>query len=475
MTRPVIAGDDLVVVVPGVMGSGLADRDGHEVWGLSGGSALRALRSFGRSVRTLELPADLGDGPAPDGVTATGLLPTFHVIPGVWTPVQGYSELLRFLAAKRFGLSRASDGAAGAPAGNLVVFAYDWRLSNRYSAECLKRRVESALLRWRESLPRRHDAKVVFICHSMGGLVTRWYLERLGGAELARVVVTLGTPHRGAVKALDQLVNGVRKGPRPLKLDLTRFARSLPSSYQLLPEYACVDIGSGELAKTTEVELPGVVRQRVADGMRFHDDLDKEGALPYPLVPVIGIRQPTATTARLAGERLETRLTIGGADEGGDGTVPRLAARPKTMDGRDLVIRGVGEGHGAIAAHRSVTDQLDYVLTADDVTYRAAEVAPERVLAVGVPDLHDQGEAIVVSVGFDSARAFEVIALDERGSTAGQASVRYDGDVAPNGRPLGGASLGPLEPGGYTIVVRAPEDPRGREVGPVRSTTMVLG
>jgi len=250
--------EDLVVVVPGVMGSGLADRDGREVWGLSAGSALGALRTLGGSLRALELPEGVGDGPAPDGVVATGLMTSFHVIPGVWTPVQGYSELLRFLAAKRFGLTVDRSHAGGAPQGNLLVFAYDWRLSNRFSAECLKCRVESALLRWRASAPQRREAMVVFICHSMGGLVARWYLDRLGGAEIARVLVTLGTPHRGAAKTVDQLVNGVRKGPGPLKLDLTRFARSLPSSYQLLPEYACITAGAGALKKTTEVELPDI-------------------------------------------------------------------------------------------------------------------------------------------------------------------------------------------------------------------------
>jgi triacylglycerol esterase/lipase EstA (alpha/beta hydrolase family) len=122
-----------------------------------------------------------------------------------------------------------------------VVFAYDWRLSNRHSAERLRVRVEECLERWRASDPSRADARLVFICHSMGGLVARWYIERLGGAEVTRVLVTLGTPHRGAAKALEQLADGVRKGPAPLKVDLTAFARSLPSSYQLLPEYACIE------------------------------------------------------------------------------------------------------------------------------------------------------------------------------------------------------------------------------------------
>ena len=245
----------------------------------------------------------------------------------------GYAPLVEFLSAARFGLRR-DDGGSAEP-GNLVLFAYDWRLSNRYSAECLKCRVEPALLRWRASAPSRKDAKVVFICHSMGGLVARWYLERLGGAELARVVVTLGTPHRGAAKALDQLVNGVRKGPGPLKVDLTAFARSLPSRTSCCRSTPASTAGAGELRKTTEVELPGIDRRLSRDGMRFHDELDGAGGPSYGLVPVVGIRQPTMTTARLDGDLVTLRATIGDADQGGDGTVPRLSARPKSMAADD--------------------------------------------------------------------------------------------------------------------------------------------
>jgi pimeloyl-ACP methyl ester carboxylesterase len=467
--------DDLVVVVPGVMGSGLADRDGREVWGLSAGTALGALRTLGGSLRALELPDDVGDGPAPDGVVATGLMPSFHVIPGVWTPVQGYSELLQFLGAKRFGLTVDRSRIGGSPPGNLVVFAYDWRLSNRFSAESLKCHVESALLRWRASAPQRRDAKVVFICHSMGGLVARWYLDRLGGAEIARVLVTLGTPHRGAAKTVDQLINGVRKGAGPFKLNLTRFARSLPSSYQLLPEYACIKAGPGELKKTTQVELPIVDKELVADGMRFHEELDAEGAMSYPLIPVVGIGQPTPTSVELDDDQVVIHTTIDGVDKGGDGTVPRLAARPNEMLETNPAIRGVGEGHGLLAAHRSVTDQLDFVLTAEEVVYRAVPEREHDVIGVSVPDLHEEGEAITVSVSFPCERTLEVLAVDEYGREAGWAQVRYRGETEDGGRPLGSATLDRIGPGGYTILVRAPDDPRGIDVAPVRSTTLVLG
>jgi pimeloyl-ACP methyl ester carboxylesterase len=405
-------------------------------------------------------------------------MPSWHAIPGVWTPVRGYSELLAFLGQERFGLVEDA-GEPGAGPGNLVVFAYDWRLSNRHSAERLRARVEACLERWRASELSRADAQLVFICHSMGGLAARWYIERLGGAEVTRVLVTLGTPHRGAVKALEQLVSGVRKGPGPLKADLTSFARSLPSSYQLLPEYACIETGAGGLCKTTEVDLPHLDRERVADGMRFHDELDATPPGSYPLAPVIGIRQPTWTTVAIEGETAVPCGRIGDADEGGDGTVPRLAARPKSMSDRDLAIRGVGEGHGVLAGHRSVTDQLEFVLTAKEVTYKdiAEHVHAadgERVIGVATPDLHEAGEDVAVEVAFAEQRVLQVVAVDEHAREVASELVRYGGETDMSGRWVGSAVLRGVPPGGYTICARAPDDPHGIGVAPVHTTTLVI-
>ena len=85
--------------------------------------------------------------------------------------------------------------------GNLLPIAYDWRLSNRYTAQWIKPTVESALERWRAQGTAYADAQLVFVCHSMGGLVARWYIEKCGGVEITRKLITLGTPYRGAAKA----------------------------------------------------------------------------------------------------------------------------------------------------------------------------------------------------------------------------------------------------------------------------------
>ena len=51
---------DLVVVLPGIMGSTLA-RNNKPVWEPSAGAVLRALSTFGRSIKQLQLPHGIGD------------------------------------------------------------------------------------------------------------------------------------------------------------------------------------------------------------------------------------------------------------------------------------------------------------------------------------------------------------------------------------------------------------------------------
>jgi pimeloyl-ACP methyl ester carboxylesterase len=64
------------------------------------------------------------------------------------------------------------------------------------------RGVEAGARALREYL-RRHvrGGRVDLVCHSLGGLVARVYLQELGGARRVDRCVTLGTPHRGTYNA----------------------------------------------------------------------------------------------------------------------------------------------------------------------------------------------------------------------------------------------------------------------------------
>lgn len=306
---------DLVVVLPGIMGSRLADADGGAVWDLSGADLLRGLRDFGRSLNALRLPKGIGDGDPGDGVVPVGLMPDLHALPGVWRPVDGYTDLLRWLE-RHFTLS-VSD--------NLLTFPYDWRLSCRYNAERLKGRIDLELERWRASAPERRGARVVFLCHGLGGLVARHYVERLGGHEVTRRLITLGTPHQGCLEALAALVDG--GDPVGLGPDLSRFARSLPSLHQLAPDYACMAGPDGPVHARDLPGLPGVDAALLADAARFHADL-RSGPSRAELLVIAGAGQPTATAAACDGDRL---TLLREAD--GDGAVPREVALPARAHG----------------------------------------------------------------------------------------------------------------------------------------------
>jgi triacylglycerol esterase/lipase EstA (alpha/beta hydrolase family) len=63
------------------------------------------------------------------------------------------------------------------------------------SASKLAETASRGLDRWRK-YTQNPDAKLVLICHSMGGLVARWFLEVLGGREITRQLITIGTPYQ---------------------------------------------------------------------------------------------------------------------------------------------------------------------------------------------------------------------------------------------------------------------------------------
>jgi len=438
---------DVAVVLPGILGSTLR-QDGHTVWAPSAGSVLRAIATLGASVKRLQLPAGIGDEHPGDGVEPASLMPDLHVLPGIWTPVKGYDRLLDRLRLLGY---REPGTNPGSPPGNLFPVAYDWRLSCRYNAQRLITIIDPALERWRAQGGPYTNAQVVFVCHSMGGLVARWYIEKCGGAEVTRKLITLGTPYRGAARALAQLINGAPYGLGPFRLDLTDFARSMPSLHQLLPEYACLS-QPGDLAKTTDVTLPELDAAMVTDAMDFHTALkDAEADRPESLEAthaIVGTSQPTATTARLADSRVELIDTYQGEDLYGDSTVPIVAAcRPDVpMDSNTL--RRVPDKHGNLQRNTAALDEVEGILTARSIIIKAAKPIPLRVAA---PDFALRGEEITVHVT-PSEPTRHAIHLTVRSETGILIEART---LRPSTGTVS-ATIDGLAPGAYTIDVTGP-------------------
>src|SRR5262245_22378711 len=156
---------DVVVCLPGITCSVL-QKDGRDVWNISGGALLNALRTLGHSIGDLELeddPADVDD--LGDGVTAPELIHDVHLIPGFWK-IDGYTKQVSYIE-QTFDVTRGK---------NLFEFPYDWRRDNRVAARRLQRQAREWLTAWRESSG-ANDAKLVLVGHSMGGLISRYFLE----------------------------------------------------------------------------------------------------------------------------------------------------------------------------------------------------------------------------------------------------------------------------------------------------------
>jgi hypothetical protein len=337
-----------------------------DVWAVTRESVGGALATLGQNLQGLELkddPQDVQD--LGDGVVATGLFPDVHLIPGFWK-IDGYSGI-RAALSQRLKL----DGAQ-----NYIEFPYDWRRDNRVAARKLARLVPAWLGQWRK-VSGNEDAKVVFIAHSMGGLVARYYLECLEGWRYARKLITFGTPHRGSLNAVDFLSNGYGKTFAGFNVaDLSALMRSFTSVYQLLPRYPCVDMGDGVMRRPGEVSgLPNIDAAKAAAGLAFHRELDaairanaeSKDYKPYQLHPIIGTDQPTKQSARLRAGRLAPFNELRGTDESGDGTVPRPSAIPLGPKPEDDAAFGraafyVSGVHGSLQNLPQVIAQVSYVL-----------------------------------------------------------------------------------------------------------------
>ena len=400
---------DIVVVLPGITGSVL-QKDGRDLWAPTLEAIKWSAVTRGKALEHLILN---NDDPTrddlDDGIRATGLMSIPHAWPGV-AKVDGYSRITQMIRdsfkIEPPGLDRPT---------NFFEFPYDWRRTNEVAARNLETLIDRELPRWR-TYSGKKDARVILLAHSMGGLVSRYYLEVLGGWRNCRALVTFGTPYRGSVSSLDTLVNGSRK----FGVDLTEAARSFTAMYELLPIYECVGI-KGTFSRIAEVseELPGVRSDRAVRALQFHRKiehavtdnlkLDEYREHGYKIVPFIGTRQPTLQSAMLdAGTLAMSRdlpPSVPDLLSEGDGTVPRLSAIPIELSD-EYRETFVPERHACLQKNETVLNDLRSRLEQMQVTGLGAIRGPEPSIAAAergaisldIGDLYKAGEAIEVQV-----------------------------------------------------------------------------
>ncbi|MFM7753417.1 MAG: hypothetical protein ACKO58_03370 [Cyanobium sp.] len=178
----------------------------------------------------------------------------------------------------------------------------------------------------------------------------------------------------------------------------------------------------------------------------------------------MGTRQPTPTTLRIVGERLDTTEQIEGVAEGGDGTVPRLSGTPKTLRPDHPSLRYAPEQHMGLHSHRAVLDELEGVLTARPVMHRGL-AGPE--IGVRMEPLLLLGEPLRVwaDVVADAPLGLMAELLEESGRVVAQRKLR----VEDSGQ---GCVFEPPRAGVWRVRVGA-AGARAAQVAPVTALTLV--
>jgi triacylglycerol esterase/lipase EstA (alpha/beta hydrolase family) len=352
---------DMIVLLPGIGGS-ILQKDGKDVWAPSAQAAWSAVTSLGGSLQGLRLEADdptLDD--LGDGISAPHIAPDVHIIPGL-VKIDGYSGISNMIMST-FKVEKGN--LIEKKPANYFEFPYDWRRDNRVSARKLKHFIDERLHLWRNHTGDKR-AKVILMAHSMGGLVSRHYLEVLEGWRECKALITFGTPYRGSVNALNYLANGYKQ----LFVDLTEMLRSFTSVHQLLPIYEMLAV-NGYYQRVAETKnLPGVNAKLAEAALRFHRDIevaveghqsDQDYRDGFKLLPILGTQQPTLQSASLENGKVtvsgEMPSIINANFGGGDGTVPRVSATPIELsdEWRDTF---VVERHASLQNNSQVLDDL---------------------------------------------------------------------------------------------------------------------
>jgi pimeloyl-ACP methyl ester carboxylesterase len=395
MSEPMFG--DVVVLLPGITGSVLVQGEGQgakALWAPRPGAVLRGLLSLGRSLQDLTVENDdwrvddLGDG-----VHATALVDAAHIIPGLWK-IDVYSGVETALI-ERLGLT---------PGQNYFPFPYDWRRDNRASARRLQRQASSWLRAWQDRSGNA-DAQLVLVAHSMGGLVSRYFVEALGGWEMTRAVVTFGTPFYGSLNAVNFLVNGFHKGIGPFQSDLTPMLRSMSSVHQLVPWYRCIDNGGLQAVMPGEAGLPHWRPQWTEHLDSFQREMDAAArnnredprfeANPVAYHPITGCDQPTRQSAQLRDGSLAVLFDRKGKDEGGDGTVPLISS---ALSGTEPMRTFGPERHSRLQGNDGLLGHLGGLLSSLHDPKVADLRAIETRFSLVLDDVVLPGEAVRVGV-----------------------------------------------------------------------------
>ena len=314
-----------VVIIPGFFGSNLWLGE-EKIW--------PNLKAMGRLPDLMKWSPE-----SKTALTPRGLIDQVVIVPNVVRQEQ-YGGLIDFLE-EALGYKRGQD---------LFEFAYDFRQDLRTTARQLAEAVDG----WRRS------GMVTIIAHSMGTLISRYYVNRLGGHRQVDRMVLLGGPHAGSPKAVMNMAVpstllpfGVM-GARIQEVMLT-----FPAIYHLLPEYPC---GTDQYGKPMhwirdQSWLAAQYRPMLRDAAEFREEI--RGEAKVRTLCIFGYGMKTLMDLRVMRDAGGVCTRIEGVFlPGGDGTVPEASA---VLPGAD--IHPIQQYHGTLHIDSDVKKRLKVELT----------------------------------------------------------------------------------------------------------------
>jgi len=444
----------LVVVIPGIGGSELADASGTIVYRAGLGPFL----SVGRDPSVLDPNNEL---------RPVRLIGPCSLI--CWQLITGYDGLLNGIT-KGLGLSPDRVVTAGKelvdPYATVVAFPYDFRRSVEQIADDLNRVVRE----------RAQGRRVVLVAHSMGGLVAAWWWAFMSEGIDVDQIITLGTPFRGAAKALDTLLNGMRIGPY-VPQAVTDTVRTWDSVFDLLPHYQVVD---GNDKYRYPYELPSGITSAVAGfsgkalnayqkNQRLNDALvnkvAESGRNPF----TVYYSQGHATLGHASIDAHSDGLVVAKGNpraipaswDGGDGTVPMFSMIPYLMERDVSRWRRLAGKHQDLVEEKSVFEHLsEYSRTRLPAAARGGSYEASAYLQLDLDD--------VVLAGTEAEVRLRVVdkdgnALDPKNVGGNVRGHRFVAERSDDGWWL--ARLPRLEEGVHSVMLSATEVPGVGRVG----------
>jgi pimeloyl-ACP methyl ester carboxylesterase len=233
---------------------------------------------------------------------------------------------------------------------DLFEFAYDWRQDNRLSA----RRLAAAIEQWAPAQP------ITLIAHSLGCIVSRYYIECLGGKHKVGRLILLGGPHAGYPRAISHLLSGTEILPFGLFGERVRkVIATFPPLYQILPTAAYVTDQSGQPIDVLADESWLSVEQclLLRDARQFRRELGMQTSVPTVSIFGYGLKTITGIQVQRTPAGQWQQVNFAHKDVG-DTDVPTASA---VLAGSE--IHPVQQHHGSLYVDNDVKMRLKLELT----------------------------------------------------------------------------------------------------------------